>query len=498
MAFPARYSGLTKEEQTRIFSDLWITPTRDSVNMRGPPGHSGINTAPPPFPFYLLSTETDTLKLPLFYARSLFGAAGETDGEGPTWGRLPSGVQSPGIAMRGDHQESIFRECLTQVQRTGGVTLHVPPGTGKTILATLLAQRLGHKFAILVPRETLIEQWVKTIQMVFTPTPQGMVWVPLPPSTERKRSQPETDQIVAETLAIVSLGERASTTPQPLREQIGTLIIDEAHLCCVPSWVPVLLEFAPRYVIALTATMDRPDGAHSMMSAMAGPVRVVRQSERPLLVLGARLPQITIPEALHPSTGHLDYTKFVASMAENEALNTHIVQLIQTNLDRKWILLFRRVDHTELIHNRLQALGISTGILCGTRKNYTDCTVLCGSYGKISTGFDAATFATNFDGVNPDTLLLVNGTKQSSLFTQSAGRILRANPGTVPTVIIPILKNRICSTHFSSIRSTAEQMKGVVKRVEWSELTTTPSQITVLSNSLCGGGGGGDQSLCSI
>ena len=64
---------------------------------------------------------------------------------------------------------------------------------------------------------------------------------------------------------------------------IGTVIIDEAHIATVTAFTQTLLKFQPRYLIGLSATPDRPsDGLHSIFNFYFGPTKdfIIRREKR--------------------------------------------------------------------------------------------------------------------------------------------------------------------------------------------------------------------------
>ena len=45
--------------------------------------------------------------------------------------------------------------------------------------------------------------------------------------------------------------------PQNIRDQVGFLIIDEAHKYCTSSSIPCLLAFHPKYILVISDTLER-------------------------------------------------------------------------------------------------------------------------------------------------------------------------------------------------------------------------------------------------
>lgn len=463
MSFPVVAEHLNDEERARIAKELEIVPTV-------PPsfGKGVQQSAAPPFGFY--THEGENIKLPLSFARELFGAE-SVPGEF-AWGKLSS--SSVRLPMR-SHQVSIIEEAKAHLIQHSTTTIQVPPGTGKTIMAISIAVVLGLKFAIVFPRSTLQSQWTKSIARVILGDDNpaclkeaaSFICEPSQAAVEARATASGKAKKGARAVsledfqAIVALGERAASVPKEMRAQVGTLIIDEAHLCCVPSLVPALLAFSPRYVIALTATLERSDGAHQMIRHLAGWHEVFRRPTRPYKVIAFQT-GIPIRETLNRVTKLLDYTQYCNDLALNEEFSKAIVDVVVANATRKFVILFTRVDHAERVSAAIREKGVSSEVMCGARKMYTDCRALCGTFGKISTGFDASTFATDFDGEDPDTLILVNGVKQSATFAQSAGRIMRARKDVTPAVVWMLTHNAVSTRHLSGMRKFIRENGGEV------------------------------------
>lgn len=486
MSFPAIYSELTDVERSIIVSKLKIVPCPPPQSSSFP-----FDATVRPFHFFLHNQERDEILLPLYFAQTLLCVNNDDVPSSSSWEKLDTTLvrlSDSSISLR-PAQISIMNDSYEQIRNSNTTILHVPPGTGKTFMAIMIAMKLGLKFAILSPRSTLLSQWISSIRklVVMTQSSSVIIYEPEQVSIEKKRVVVGSP-VEQHWQIIVALGERVLGLPKEMRDRVGTLIIDESHLCCVPSWVNVLLAFSPKYVIALTATLDRPDKTHIMIEHLVGPMRVIRENKRPFVFLGCKVNDVCVPETINSKTGLLDYTKFVEHQSLNEVFNSAIVSLVLANRDRKFILLFRRVDHTERVCKMLDSAGITTGLMCGSkRKAYTDCQALCGSYSKISTGFDAATLAINFNGINPNTLILVNGVKQVSLFEQCAGRIMRANFGTIPIVISMITLNAITKRHFAGLKNKVTSMCGVVAQIPISTLIgdQAKTNLTTFAASLC-------------
>jgi superfamily II DNA or RNA helicase len=472
MAFPILLSQISQtEERAEIARDLTIEPTLPSGgNPKASRTGKTLGTVKPPFPFLMANVERDELRVPLFYAQTKFGkeTIEATDADA-NWKPLTS--EKSHISLR-EAQFSIVAEAVEHLREHRTTTIQAQPGAGKTIMATLLALKLGLRFCVLYPYQPLEKQWLTTAASVMTgkdkydkkdPSFDGF-WVVDQPAVASRKFE-EKGGGGREFDAMFSLGDRTTTAiSEADRATIGTLIIDEAHLFCTPSSVNTILSFEPKYVIILTATLERSDGAHKMMHLLAGEHDIFRPPKRDYRLIAFKS-KVVIPEKINRITGTLDYTSLCSDMAANEQYNREIVDFVVANPTRKFMVLSRLVSHAETLKDALAAKGIETDVLCGRRKKCSDSSVLVGTFQKIGTGFDAATFLEGFDGRAPDALILTHTIKQWQSYTQIVGRVMRADPKVTPIVVFMMTQNPVTSRHLSGLSRYIRETGGTLEKV---------------------------------
>lgn len=184
----------------------------------------------------------------------------------------------------------------------------MPPGSGKTLLGSLIAARRGLKTVVLVPNTAIQSQWVALWQAAGSATV----------GTQRDLS---TDVTVLTYQAIATFNEgegppsarlhpNALATIATLRSQPVTLVLDEAHhLAAVWGQVLVdILEQAQATVVALTATPRdalSPDEA-ALTDTLFGPVLFAVST--PALVRESVLaPYRELPWFVEPTVAEQEY-----------------------------------------------------------------------------------------------------------------------------------------------------------------------------------------------
>jgi superfamily II DNA or RNA helicase len=269
--------------------------------------------------------------------------------------------------------------------------------------------------AVIMTRSILTEQWKKT----FNDFTDATVWI------VGEKNPPPTCNV------IICLNGRWNLIPRDLRDMVGTLIIDEAHMLCCGSCVDVLLAFQPKYIIIESATLERDDDLHLMMYTLAGIHGVYRESNTTLTVVKINTGIST--EITYQGFGPYqrpNYGKLVKDTLMNEYRNHIILELVKANAHRKILILTGLIDHAKHLNNLIVKANITSDYMCADKKTYTDANVLVGTTNKIGTGFDQATFCEHYDK-RFDLLILVRSIKKYQMLVQNVGRIFRTPHPTV-------------------------------------------------------------------
>ena len=151
------------------------------------------------------------------------------------------------------HQEQALR-AWQQGGHAGIVVL--PTGAGKTYLAQLAMQTMGHRTLVVVPTLDLMHQWYAHLLAAFPDTAVGLLGGGAHDDTPLLVATYDSAAIYAETLG----------------NRYPFIIFDECHH--LPSdFTRVIAEYAlAPYRLGLTATPERNDGKHVDLKALIGPV----------------------------------------------------------------------------------------------------------------------------------------------------------------------------------------------------------------------------------
>ena len=167
-----------------------------------------------------------------------------------------------------DYQEPVVGQFLNYVsqQPSLGGLLELPCAWGKTSASLYICSQLKKKTLVIVHKEFLMNQWVERIQQ-FLPTARiGKI--------QGQIIDIENKDIVLCMLQSLSMKEYPSST----FDSFGFTIIDEVHHISSETFSNALFKLVTKYMLGLSATMERKDGTSKVFKMFLG--KVVHQVER--------------------------------------------------------------------------------------------------------------------------------------------------------------------------------------------------------------------------
>jgi superfamily II DNA or RNA helicase len=368
-----------------------------------------------PFPqkFKVYQETPDAFVVPVQWARKWerggFGGVGE-DGRG-------SGID---VTMRYTgalRQELRQHEAAAAVQdawtRTGGATLCLPVGFGKTQVALYLAATLKKKTLVVVHTSLLADQWVARVQEV------------LGPGTRVGKIQGSTcdvqdkDVVVAMIQTLVSRKHAADVF-----SDFGLLIVDEAHHVGAKVFSQAMFGLCFPRTLGLTATPDRADGLTRLITWFLGDIafRLKRENQTSTRVecLRYTCDAYAQPQPVN-RRGDICSTSVITHLV-NDAARTDVIARRTSELaamGRHVLVLSHRCQHCDDLALRLRQLGCDAATYTGRDKQrkapVPESRVIVATYSLTSEGFDL-----------PRLDALVMATPRSNV-EQSCGRVMRGS-----------------------------------------------------------------------
>ncbi|WP_222595307.1 DEAD/DEAH box helicase family protein, partial [Myxococcus virescens] len=170
------------------------------------------------------------------------------------------------------------------------------------------------------------------------------------------------------TVAVVqSLARWEGTKLDAFLHGFGLLVLDEAHHIAASAFHRIVDRCPARYRLGLTATPEREDGLTPLLRLYLGaPLAVVKHEDlvaRGVLVV----PEVRAVETAFdfPYFGASDYAPMLKALAEDKARNDLVLGAVAREAwaGHLCLVLTGRVDHCELLAQRLSATGLSAAAL---------------------------------------------------------------------------------------------------------------------------------------
>jgi superfamily II DNA or RNA helicase len=250
---------LTIEQQKQIRNDLNIKPF--SLREGSP-----MNNEEKTFPAYRESG--NKFYVPHYYGVEKFGA--------PKQYKIAEGndidLEFAGILR--DYQEPVTNKFINHCKdaKFGGGLLELPCAWGKTSGSLYILSKLRKKTLVIVHKEFLMNQWIERIKQFLPKARIGKIQGPI--------IDVEDKEIVLCMLQSLISKEYDSS----LFEQFGLTIIDEVHHISSQSFSNSLFKVVTKYMLGLSATMERKDGTTSVFKMFLGNVIYKAENKSDLVV----------------------------------------------------------------------------------------------------------------------------------------------------------------------------------------------------------------------
>ena len=227
-----------------------------------------------------------------------------------------------------DYQENIIDKYMKHVtvdttstsdvkKWGGGGLLEIPCGRGKTIMALNIISKLKAKTLIVVHKEFLMNQWIERIQQFLPDARVGKI--------QGKILDIDNKDIVIGMLQSLSMKEY----PDNMFESFGLTIIDECHHISSEVFSRSLQKIVTKYVLGLSATMDRKDGLTSVFKMFLG--EIIYKENRDLT-------DIVTVKGIEYKTDDDEFNETVYDFRGNPAFSTMITKLCQYSHRSEFIL----------------------------------------------------------------------------------------------------------------------------------------------------------------
>ncbi|MBQ7608807.1 MAG: DEAD/DEAH box helicase [Desulfovibrionaceae bacterium] len=345
----------------------------------------------------------------------------------------PIDVSMAGDFSLRDNQKPVLerfeREIATGIT---GWLLNMPTGAGKTVCACKMLQLLGRTTLIIVPRESLMQQWVQRIQQ-FTDIREEEIG-----TAQQNICDYEGKKVVLGMIHSLSKDKY----PQAFKDYFGLVIWDEVHVAAAASFSQTLSIFAPRYRIGMSATLKRSDGLEEIYRYAIGE-SLLSISAKTLItpkVCMQAYKAKTIDRSVNAiQSANYRRARLISHLAKDKVRNAlvakHIAQAARNG--RRTVCFSERIQQLTTLRDLLLAqegvneneVGLFTGETNAADREriLAKSPIILATYGVMAMGVDV-----------PDLRAIVFGTPKADV-TQAVGRILRINDQARQPLVIDIV-----------------------------------------------------------
>ncbi len=364
---------------------------------------------PTPFPIYRESTTK--IYLPRFYGLEHYGEPEKI-------------VISPGkdidLTFKGelrDYQKNIIKTWFDKTRNTGCGLIEADCGAGKTVIATDIISKLKKKTLIIVHKDFLLRQWKERIEQFLPDAKIGLIQGP--------KIDIEDKDIVIGMLQSLSMKDYEPA----IFKEFGLTIVDEAHHISAEVFSRVLFKAVTKYMLGLSATMERNDGLTRVFKMFMGDIAVTWRREAQNNVKVKAIEYISQDDQHNlvekNYRGQTDYVKMISKISEFSFRTEFILKVIEDTWkktqEQQIIVIGHRKNQLAYIHDAIKHRGFATvGYYIGGMKE-KDLKISEGKNIVIAT-YKMAEEALDIKSLS--TLVMASPKKD---VRQAVGRILRSN-----------------------------------------------------------------------
>ena len=248
---------ITAEQEKKIRNDLMIKPF-----VMGSPMNNDQKT----FPAYRESG--NKFYVPHYYGVENYGP--------PKQYKISEGIninlEFAGILR--DYQEPVVNKFIQHCkeQTCGGGLLELPCAWGKTSGSLYILSQLKKKTLVIVHKEFLMNQWIERIQQFLPKARVGKIQGP-------------TIDVENKDIVLCMLQSLISKDYEPsIFEQFGFTILDEVHHISSQTFSNSLFKVVTKYMLGLSATMERKDGTTKVFKMFLGDVIYKTENKSDIIV----------------------------------------------------------------------------------------------------------------------------------------------------------------------------------------------------------------------
>ncbi len=352
--------------------------------------------------------------IPRYFGEQHFGL--------PKQNKIPEGSNID-IKFNGDlrdYQKPVVQKYLDHVKSNNdigaGGLLELYCAWGKTSASLYIISALAKKTLVIVHKEFLLNQWVERINQFL-------------PTARIGRIQGQIIDIDDKDIVICMLQSLSMKDyPASLFDSFGLTIIDEVHHIASETFSNALFKLVTKYMLGLSATMNRKDGTTFVFKMFLGDVvhKAVREDESNEVIVRAidyYVDDEDFNTVVYDYRGNPQYSTMITKLCEYNHRSEFILRIVSDmlneNPEQQIMILAHNKSLLKYLYDAIEHRNIaSVGYYVGgmkeeaLKKSETKKIVIA-TYSMASEGLDIKSLTT-----------LIMATPKTDI-EQSVGRILR-------------------------------------------------------------------------
>lgn len=350
------------------------------------------------------------------------------------------GIVKGVLALRAYQEESIARVLeVYQRQPQGGRALIVlPTGGGKTVVFAEIARRLALQTLVIAHREELLRQAAEKFRLV---DPRAIVG---------QLGAGKHEWYAPITVASIQTLSRSAHLARLRACRYGLVVIDECHHSAAAGYQAVLQAMPEAFVLGVTATPDRLDGA-DITSIFGSPVfmaSIVEMVSQGYLcdLRALAIKTDTSLDDLHTQAGDFKQDELQQRIDTCERNERIVEAYLRHARDRQTLCFAVTVAHATHLAEAFNAQGVQAAMICGeTPPEERRRLLLAYERGEIAVLCNVGVLTEGYDAPATSCIILARPTQSRGLFVQCLGRGLRLAPGKRDCLLLDITDN--CLKH---------------------------------------------------
>jgi len=342
-----------------------------------------------------------------------------------------------------ENQVPVVNKYLQHVSSGGGGLLELPCGFGKTSISLHIISRLSKKTLVIVHKEFLMNQWIERIQQFLPSAKIGKI--------QGQIIDIDDKDIVLAMLQSLSMKDYPST----MFDSFGFTIIDEVHHISSEVFSCALFKLVTKYMLGLSATMNRKDGTTKVFKMFLGQVvyKQERSKDEGVIVRGItyQINDDEYNELELDFRGQTAASKMLSKICNYNRRSEFIIKVLKDMIKenpKQQIMIIAsyknilKYMYDAIIHHDITTVGYYVGGMKESAlKDSESKQVVLATYSMAAEGLDIKSLTTLFM-ITPMTNI-----------EQSVGRILRQKHEFAPIVV------DIIDTHDNFQRQWAKRKK---------------------------------------